>query len=227
MLLSISTNIIRINSSSNSAICIYIYIYTDTHTYMCIAITCVSTLYYYNVLCYILQRVIWYYIISYCTMLHCSGAWQVLPSPQRFMRAFETAMSCISTLIYVLALCVVCFCAYYWQQFVYCFVMCVSMCGLCCLLCLLFIYHVYIYIYICVMSCVSTWNNNERACKDILRRLVSTFPSCLSLWGPLGDTPPIRNKTFLGPCRDPKGTNSQGHLGQRSLSVPTRHISII
>ena len=24
-------------------------------------------------------------------------------------------------------------------------------------------------------------------------------PQCLSLWGPLGDTPPIRNKTLLGP----------------------------
>ena len=24
-------------------------------------------------------------------------------------------------------------------------------------------------------------------------------PQCLSLWGPLGDTPPISNKTFLGP----------------------------
>ena len=32
---------------------------------------------------------------------------------------------------------------------------------------------------------------------------------CLSLWGPLGDTPPIRNKTLMGPCEAPKGTNTK------------------
>ena len=31
----------------------------------------------------------------------------------------------------------------------------------------------------------------------------------LSLWGPLGDTPSIRNKIFLGPYKAPKGTNTK------------------
>ena len=33
-------------------------------------------------------------------------------------------------------------------------------------------------------------------------------PRCLSLRGRLGDTPPIRNKTFTGPCKAPEGTNT-------------------
>ena len=32
---------------------------------------------------------------------------------------------------------------------------------------------------------------------------------CLSLWGLLGDTPPIRNRTFLGPKKAPEGTNTK------------------
>ena len=32
---------------------------------------------------------------------------------------------------------------------------------------------------------------------------------CLSLWGPLGDTPPIRNNMFLGPCEAPEVTNTK------------------
>ena len=34
-------------------------------------------------------------------------------------------------------------------------------------------------------------------------------PWYLSLWGPLGDTPPIRNIPFLGPCKAPEGTTTQ------------------
>ena len=34
-------------------------------------------------------------------------------------------------------------------------------------------------------------------------------PECLSLRGPLGDTPPIRNTTLMGPCKDPKGPNTK------------------
>ena len=30
--------------------------------------------------------------------------------------------------------------------------------------------------------------------------------SVVSRWGPLGDAPPISNKTLLGPCQAPKGT---------------------
>ena len=42
-------------------------------------------------------------------------------------------------------------------------------------------------------------------------------PLCLSLWAPLGDTPPIRNKRFMGPCKalkgtDTKVTSAQGHF---------------
>ena len=41
-------------------------------------------------------------------------------------------------------------------------------------------------------------------------------PSCLPLWGPLGNSPPIRNKTFLGPCKAPgantKVTSARGHF---------------
>ena len=32
----------------------------------------------------------------------------------------------------------------------------------------------------------------------------------LSLWGPLEDTPPIRNKIFMGPRKAPKGTDTKG-----------------
>ena len=35
------------------------------------------------------------------------------------------------------------------------------------------------------------------------------WPLCLSPWGPLGDTPPVRNKLFLGSCKAPKGTNTK------------------
>ena len=34
-------------------------------------------------------------------------------------------------------------------------------------------------------------------------------PSCLSLWGRLVDTPPIRNQLFMGPCKAPKGTSTK------------------
>ena len=34
-------------------------------------------------------------------------------------------------------------------------------------------------------------------------------PSCLSLWVPLGDTSPIRNKTLMCSYKDPKGTNTK------------------
>ena len=34
-------------------------------------------------------------------------------------------------------------------------------------------------------------------------------PSCLSRWGPLGDTQTIRNKMFIGPCKAPEGTNTK------------------
>ena len=34
-------------------------------------------------------------------------------------------------------------------------------------------------------------------------------PSCLCLWGSLGDTPSIRNKRFAGLCKAPKGTNTK------------------
>ena len=34
-------------------------------------------------------------------------------------------------------------------------------------------------------------------------------PKCLSLWGPLGDTPPLRNRLFLGPYTAPNWTNTK------------------
>ena len=34
-------------------------------------------------------------------------------------------------------------------------------------------------------------------------------PLCVSPWGPLGDTPRVRNETFLGPYRAPEGTNTK------------------
>ena len=34
-------------------------------------------------------------------------------------------------------------------------------------------------------------------------------PWCVSLWGPLGDIPPSGNKPFMGPCEEPKGTNTK------------------
>ena len=39
-------------------------------------------------------------------------------------------------------------------------------------------------------------------------------PKCLSLRGPLGDTPPIRNKTLMGPCKAPEGTNTKVTLAK-------------
>ena len=33
-------------------------------------------------------------------------------------------------------------------------------------------------------------------------------PQCLSLRGPLGDTPPVRSKRFMSPCTAPRGTNT-------------------
>ena len=43
-------------------------------------------------------------------------------------------------------------------------------------------------------------------------------PSCLSLWGPLGDAPPIRNNVMIpGILLSPQGDKHEGHLGQRSL----------
>ena len=47
-------------------------------------------------------------------------------------------------------------------------------------------------------------------------------PRCLSLRGPLGDTPPNRDRLFLGPCQAPKETNTkvasaEGH----SCAYPT------
>ena len=49
---------------------------------------------------------------------------------------------------------------------------------------------------------------------------------CVSLWGPLGDTPPSRSKLFLGPSKALQGTNTKGHLGQRSLlCLPELHHS--
>ena len=34
-------------------------------------------------------------------------------------------------------------------------------------------------------------------------------PWRLSLWGPLGHTPPFRNQLFMGPCKAPKGTDTK------------------
>ena len=34
-------------------------------------------------------------------------------------------------------------------------------------------------------------------------------PSCLSLWGPLRDTPSNRQKLCMAPCKAPKGTNTK------------------
>ena len=45
----------------------------------------------------------------------------------------------------------------------------------------------------------------------------------LSFWGPLGDSPPIRNKPFMGPSNAPQGTKHQGHLGQGEVR-PSLHI---
>ena len=42
------------------------------------------------------------------------------------------------------------------------------------------------------------------------------WPWCLSLGGPLGDTPSIRSDIFLGPYKDPWGTNA------KVASAPTR-----
>ena len=43
------------------------------------------------------------------------------------------------------------------------------------------------------------------------------FSEGLSLWGPLGDTPPIRNRMLTGPIYSPQGDKHLGHSGQRSL----------
>ena len=34
-------------------------------------------------------------------------------------------------------------------------------------------------------------------------------PQCLSMRGPLGDTPPTRNQTVMGPWKAPEGTNTK------------------
>ena len=60
-------------------------------------------------------------------------------------------------------------------------------------------------------------------------------PQCLSLWGPLGDTPPIRNRIFLGPCTAPNGTNTKvtsakgqfcAHPNTWSVHGETGHMSV-
>ena len=47
-------------------------------------------------------------------------------------------------------------------------------------------------------------------------------PLCLSLWGPLGDTPPIRNNTLLGPYQAPRGQTPRSPR-PKVTSVLSRH----
>ena len=54
---------------------------------------------------------------------------------------------------------------------------------------------IYIYIYTCGGS---TAARHRSAPKE-------KCPWYVSMWGPLGDTPPIRNQKLMGPCKAPQG----------------------
>ena len=73
--------------------------------------------------------------------------------------------------------------------------------------------HVYIYIYICIIYIyiIEAVLVLGRGIRSMRHRSApkEKCPWCLSLWGPLGDTPPIRNDLFMSPYQAPEGTNTK------------------
>ena len=50
---------------------------------------------------------------------------------------------------------------------------------------------------------------------------------CLSLWGPLGDTHPVRNIILMGPCNDPSETNTKVTSAKgRLCTCPTWRVAL-
>ena len=77
-------------------------------------------------------------------------------------------------------------------------------------------YYSVLYVMLCYIICRAgraeqTPASSHPVCSRLVRetRNSSHYQYRLSLWGPLGDTPQTRNKTFMGPCSGPQWTNTK------------------